>query len=107
MPQKQAAINAIVSVSDSANLESLGKALAKNPAHRFATLAEMAKAVEDLGKAGQPATAQGSPASAAAKAPRVAVARRVVAGRFGFGPVPRSRKSRGNGRPSSAPEVAK
>ena len=32
----------------------VGKALAKNPAHRFATMAEMAKAVESVGKEPQP-----------------------------------------------------
>src|SRR5437773_1348937 len=33
----------------------VGKALAKNPAHRYATMAEMAKAVESVGKESQPA----------------------------------------------------
>src|SRR5262249_43782406 len=56
----------------------VGKALAKNPAHRFASLAEMAKAVEDWGKGVQPALVKGEPAPAASKAPRVAVARRAV-----------------------------
>jgi serine/threonine protein kinase len=42
----------------------VGRALAKNPAHRYASLAEMAKAVEAVGRAPQPALKpQASPAS--------------------------------------------
>src|SRR5262249_32749953 len=54
----------------------VGKSLAKNPAHRFSSLAEMAKAVEDVGKGVQPEGVRGERGAAAPNVPRAAVSKR-------------------------------
>jgi serine/threonine protein kinase len=55
----------------------VGKALAKNPAHRYASLAEMAKAFEGLGKEGRPVV-RAAPLPPPPPAPPAPVPRRVV-----------------------------